>query len=68
MIAGEREDSFVTKIQKHIDETQSNIIGWNYELDHAVCKEDKEHERYCKMMIKLWENTLIELENILHNL
>lgn len=62
MIAGKREETVEDKRLRHIKEIKEDKEGWKRELQYAIENEDAKLEKYCRVMIKIMDNTLVELE------
>lgn len=62
MVIGNRGETVEEKRQRHIKEIEESKLGWTYELRYAIEKKDEEYIRYCKIMIKIMENTLKTLK------
>lgn len=63
MTIGEREESIEEKVKRHTKEAEAKIDGWNRELQYAINQKDSQYQSYCEFMIKIWNNTLEQLNN-----
>ena len=61
MTIGEREESIEEKVKRHTKEAEAKIDDWNSELQYAINHKDSKDEAYCELMIKIWNNTLEQL-------
>lgn len=67
MIIGKREENVIEKMHRHKEETKEQIKGWKAELELVMEKDGEEYKKYqsyCEFMIKIWENTLEELNKL----
>lgn len=69
MIVGIRNESIENEIRRHKSEAEENLKAWKKELKFAQSKGDDieyiKYKKYCEIMIKMWENTLKELDELL---
>lgn len=61
LIVGERGESIEEKVKRHIEEATAQIDSLNNELQYAISHEDSQYKSYCELMIKVWKNTLEQL-------
>lgn len=63
MTIGERTEEPKAKRNRHINEMTEEKKGWERELDFAIKHKNSKYEEYCKLMIKIAENTLKDLKS-----